>query len=109
MYIFVLAGESIPARRFLVLHPTGYDRHSTLKKRSADTNDNFNKVIGNQVAINEGLEQLEVTVGESIEMMSINQFCEEQESSSFLDIVRTNVRKYTTLLRDFLNSQFHRI
>ena len=79
-----------------------YDRHSTLKKRSADTNDNFNKVIGNQVAINEGLEQLEVTVGESIEMMSINQFCEEQESSSFLDIVRTNVRKYTTLLRDFL-------
>ncbi len=45
---------------------------------------------------------MEVTVGESIEMMSINQFCEEQESSSFLDIVRTNVRKYTTLLRDFL-------
>ena len=49
--------------------------------------------------------RLSTSIGKSIETLSINQFCEDQESASFLNTMKTNVNRY--ILELSLPSDLH--
>ncbi|MCP4458543.1 MAG: hypothetical protein GY816_11050 [Cytophagales bacterium] len=76
--------------------------HGGRNQRSVSKDSPMKKLVTYQIGIDKEIAELHRDLGHALENVSEETFCIHENSIGYLDIVKSNVARYTTFLRDVL-------